>query len=98
MTREHNDSGRLETTRPLEITWAVFRAQPDRVSTLPEIFGSVATRVYLPQLWDMRRMRRLREGGALTLLVVPQCAFGPGPHSVPRAPTTARRTRVCYPV
>ena len=22
MTREHNDSGRLETTRPLEITWA----------------------------------------------------------------------------
>jgi len=27
---------------------SVFRAQPDRVSTLPEIFGSVATRVSSP--------------------------------------------------
>ena len=28
---------------------SVFRAQPDRVSTLPEIFGSVATRVSSPR-------------------------------------------------
>ena len=38
----------------------VFRAQPDRVSTLPEIFGSVATRVSSPRpvLPASRNLRR----------------------------------------
>ena len=31
------------------LSGAVFRAQPDRVSTLPEIFGSVAIRVSSPR-------------------------------------------------
>ena len=39
---------------------SVFRAQPDRVSTLPEIFGSVATRVSSPRpvLPASRNLRR----------------------------------------
>lgn len=39
-------------------------------------------RAHMPQLWDMRRMRELRATGELSMLVVPQCAFGPGPHGM----------------
>ena len=44
---------------PFQRCW-VFRAQPDRVSTLPEIFGSVATRVSSPRpvLPASRNLRR----------------------------------------
>jgi hypothetical protein len=42
---------------------SVFRAQPDRVSTLPEILGSVATRVSSP-----RPGRVACRGGATTTL------------------------------
>ena len=37
-------------------------------------------RAHLPQLWDMSRVRELRATGELSMIVVPQCAFGPGPH------------------
>ena len=30
----------------------------------------------------MRRVRELRQQRSLTLMVVPQCAFGPGPHGL----------------
>jgi hypothetical protein len=46
----------------------------------PELASYWPARAHLPQLWDMPRMRELRATGALSLLVVPQCAFGPGPH------------------
>ena len=39
-------------------------------------------RAHLPQLWDMRRVRELRATGELSMIVVPQCAFGPGPHGM----------------
>ena len=63
----------LELGLDLVIENPAPRNDPDLASYWP-------ARAHLPQLWDMPRMRRLREGGALTLLVVPQCAFGPGPH------------------
>ena len=46
----------------------------------PSLASSWPARAHLPQLWDMRRVRELRARHALSLLVVPQCAFGPGPH------------------
>ena len=46
----------------------------------PNLASFWPARAHLPQLWDMPRMRELRARRALSLLVVPQCAFGPGPH------------------
>ena len=41
-------------------------------------------RAHLPQLWDMDPIvsLRARAGSGLSMIVVPQCAFGPGPHGL----------------
>ena len=48
----------------------------------PRLASYWPERAHLPQLWDMRRVRELRQRRSLTLMVVPQCAFGPGPHGL----------------
>ena len=48
----------------------------------PRLASYWPERAHLPQLWDMRRVRELRQQRSLTLMVVPQCAFGPGPHGL----------------
>ena len=48
----------------------------------PHLASYWPARAHLPQLWDMRRVRELRSSRSLTLMVVPQCAFGPGPHGL----------------
>ena len=48
----------------------------------PRLASYWPERAHLPQLWDMRRVRELRRQRSLTLMVVPQCAFGPGPHGL----------------
>ena len=48
----------------------------------PHLASFWRARAHLPQLWDMRRVRELRATGELSMIVVPQCAFGPGPHGM----------------
>ena len=73
-----------------EVTRAALDADVDVIVENPaprddaRLASHWPARAHLPQLWDMEPMRalRARAGTLLELLVIPQCAFGPGPHGL----------------
>lgn len=73
-----------------EVTRAALDADVDVIVENPaprddaRLASHWPARAHLPQLWDMEPMRALRAhaGALLELLVIPQCAFGPGPHGL----------------
>ena len=69
----------LELALELDLDIIVENPAPRHRRDLPSYWQA---RAHAPQLWDMPLMRRLldKAGSRLRLLLVPQCAFGPGPH------------------
>ena len=69
----------LEIALELDIDVVLENPAPRHVRGLPSFW---AARAHLPQLWDMAPIKAVldRAGGDLKMIVVPQCAFGPGPH------------------
>ena len=65
----------------LDLDLIIENPAPRHVPDFPSYWPA---RAHLPQLWDMQPVLDVYEeaAGGLSLLVIPQCAFGPGPHGL----------------